>query len=158
MKYLLLFILFSNYSDSFCQNDSIPLIHKPNTAFVVYPDSLRIGTDSARLVTSYTRLHPISGNSINIKLYDNSSFEMNFSTDIPNFQVYLGQYEMSSDTLILNISFSLSESETCKKRYFKIGEHQLSSLANEKKNELFECTYNPTMLNESGEIFTRDSH
>lgn len=154
MKYLLLFILFSNYSDSFCQNDSLPLILKPNTAFVVYPESSIDSLDKKRALTSYSKSHPMTGNEVNIVLYDNSTFEMNFSTDIPNFEIYSGQYEMSSDTLILNISFSISESETCKKRYFKIGVDKLTSLTFQKK-KLLSCSNEIRQLQVSEEVFIR---
>lgn len=154
MKYLFLIILLSHCSDSLCQIDSFPLIQKPNTAFVIYKDSSIDGEDNARLITSYNKTHHINGNSINIKLYDDATFEMNFSTDIPNFEIYMGQYEMSSDTLILNISFSISEFSTGKKRYFKIGADKLTSLTFQ-KNALLSCSSEIIQFEISEEVFIR---
>lgn len=136
----------------FGQTESFPLIQKSNTAFIVYSDSDKQLVDNSRLLVSYTKSHPYTGNSVDILLYDNCSFDMCFSTDIPNFDVYTGKYQISKDTLILKITFSLSDSTTCRKRYFKIDENQITSLAIEQET-LTDCVTETQRLQLTNEIF-----
>lgn len=152
MKNTLTLIVSMSVLSLYGQIDELPLIQKLNTAFIVHNEPDEILGDSLRLLVSYTKSHPYTGNSVEIHLFDSSSFEMHFSTDIPKFEVYRGTYEISQDTLILHITFSLSEFPTCRKRYFKIDANKLTSLSNE-QGSLLDCDINIESLHTTEEFF-----